>query len=113
MAADILPAPVRRGLAKFGADIRAGRLRRRLTVLMMAERLGVGRNTYLKLEKGDPHVGFGTYAMALFVLGYGNPFESLADIRQDDQGLLLDAERVPKRAVRARARRPRREATSR
>ncbi len=41
------------------------------------------------------------YAMALFVLGFGDTFADLVDASRDEQGLLLDAERVPKR-VRAR-----------
>ena len=35
--------------------------------------------------------------MALFVLGFGELFAEIIDQRHDDQGLLLDAERVPKR----------------
>jgi DNA-binding XRE family transcriptional regulator len=36
--------------------------------MMMAERTGVAKSTYLKLEKGYPSVALGTYAMAFFVL---------------------------------------------
>jgi DNA-binding XRE family transcriptional regulator len=36
---------------------------------MMAERVGVSKGTYLRVEKGDPTVSLGAYAMALFVLG--------------------------------------------
>lgn len=97
MSHDTLPHKVRRGLAQFGADLRDARRRRRLTAAMMAERLSVSRGTYLKVEKGDPSVAMGVYAMALFVLGFGNPFEQLADVRSDDTGLLLEAERLPQR----------------
>jgi transcriptional regulator with XRE-family HTH domain len=94
---DLLPLRVRRSLAKLGADIALARRKRGLTVEMMAERIGVSRGTYLRLEKGDPTVAMGTYAMAMFVLGLGTPLADLADPRRDDHGLLLDAERVPKR----------------
>ena len=50
-----------------------------------------------RLEKGDPAVGLGAYAMALFVLGFGEPLGNLADARRDDEGLLMDEERLPKR----------------
>lgn len=64
---------------------------------MMAERLGVSKVTYIRVERGDPTVGMGIFAMALFVLGLGTPFANLADPGHDDQALLLDAERLPTR----------------
>ena len=94
---DVLPAKVRRSLAKLGADLALARKRRHLTTAMMAERLGVARSTYLRVEKGDPTVSMGAYAMALFVLGFEGSLVELADTRRDDQGLLLDAERLPRR----------------
>lgn len=94
---DILPPRVKRGLSKFGEDIATARKKRNLTVTTMAERVGVAKSTYLKVEKGEPSVAMGTYAMALFVLGFGEAFAEIIDVRRDDQGLLLDAERLPKR----------------
>jgi DNA-binding XRE family transcriptional regulator len=98
---DVLPPQVRRSLTKFGADLALARRKRHLTAAMMAERLGVAKSTYLRVEKGDPTVSLGMYAMALFVLGFGAALGDLVDASHDEQGLLLDAERVPKR-VRAR-----------
>jgi transcriptional regulator with XRE-family HTH domain len=83
--------------AKLGGDIAIARRKRSLTVEMMAERIGVHKNTYLKVEKGDPTVAFGAYAMALFVLGLAEALTSLADPGGDDTGLLLDVHRLPKR----------------
>lgn len=94
---DVLPSKVRRSLRKFGADIGLARRKRHLTVAMMSERLGVAKSTYLRVEKGDPTVTMGVYAMTLFVLGFGDAFGDLVDASGDEQGLLLDAERVPKR----------------
>lgn len=95
--ADTLPPRVRRSLAKLGADIAVARKKRRMTTMMMAERLGIAKSTYLKVEKGDPSVAMGTYAMALFVLGLADVFGEILDVSRDDQGLLLDTERLPKR----------------
>lgn len=64
---------------------------------MMAERTGLAISTYSHMEKGDPSVAMGAYAMALFVLGFGEAFGNLADVRRDEEGLLLDEERLPKR----------------
>ncbi len=94
---DTLPPKAKRALAKLGADIAAARKKRSLTTLMMAERMGVAKATYLKVEKGDPTVAMGSYAMALFILGFEGGLGDLVDQRRDDQGLLLDAERLPQR----------------
>jgi transcriptional regulator with XRE-family HTH domain len=64
---------------------------------MMAERIGVAKSTYARIEKGDPAVAMGAYAMALFVLGFGEALGDLVDARHDEQGLLLDEERLPQR----------------
>lgn len=98
---DTLPTKVKRALGKLGGDIAVARKKRSLTAMMMAERLGVAKSTYLKIEKGDPTVAMGAYAMALFVLGFDDALAEIVDPSRDDQGLLLDVERLPKR-VRAR-----------
>lgn len=94
---DILPPRLRRSLTKLGSDLATARRKRRLTADMIAMRVGVARTTYLKVEKGDPTVSMGVYAMALFVLGFPEAMADIADVRHDDTGLLLDAERLPKR----------------
>ena len=94
---DLLPPGLRRSLSKFGNDLAMARRKRHLTVEMMAERIGVAKSTYARIEKGDPGVAMRAYAMALFVLGFGEALGDLVDARHDDAGLLLDEERVPKR----------------
>src|SRR2546428_10181559 len=92
---DVLPPPVRRAFSKFGADLGLARRKRGLTAAMAAERIGVSLATYHRLEKGDPTVSLGAFAMALFVLGFGTALGDIVDPRKDDQGLLLDAQRLP------------------
>lgn len=94
---DILAAPVRRSLAKLGADLSIARRRRRLTVALMTERTGVSRATWQRMEKGDPTVSMGAYAQALFALGFGAPLGTIIDQSRDEQGLLLSAEQLPRR----------------
>ncbi len=103
---DTLPPKVKRALAKLGADIALARKKRSLTTVMMAERLGVAKSTYLKIEKGEPTVAMGTYAMTFFVLGFDGALGEIVDPRRDDQGLLLDAERLPKRVRMRKALQP-------
>jgi hypothetical protein len=94
---DVLPANLRRSLGKFGHDLAVARRKRHLTVAMMAQRTGLAIATYSRIEKGDPSVAMGAYAMALFVLGFGEAFAAVTDARHDDEGLLLDEQRLPKR----------------
>ncbi|MGP1664561.1 MAG: helix-turn-helix domain-containing protein [Rhodanobacter sp.] len=94
---DTLPPGVRRSLAKLGADLRDARRKRHLTMEMMTERVGVSKATYQRVEKGDPSVSMGVYAMTLFVLGFPKALAGIADARRDETGLLLDANRLPQR----------------
>jgi len=96
---DLLPLHVRRSLVKFGADLSIARRKRRFTVAMMCERLGVSKSTWQRMEKGDPTVSMGAYTQALFVLGFGTPLAELIDQRNDEQGLLLEIEHLPKRVT--------------
>jgi DNA-binding XRE family transcriptional regulator len=96
----ILPVRVKRALSTLGSDIAIARKKRNLTVSMMTERLGIAKSTYLKIEKGDPTVSMGAYAMTFFVLGFPDALHRLVDPGRDEQGLILDAERLPKRVRR-------------
>jgi hypothetical protein len=92
-----LPLPVKRALAKLGADIRSARLRRRIPTTVMAERAFITRMTLGKVERGDPSVSMGIYAVVLFILGLTPRLGELADVRADEVGLQLEEEHLPKR----------------
>ncbi|HXN36379.1 MAG TPA: hypothetical protein VN877_09420 [Opitutaceae bacterium] len=94
---DLLPPPTRRALTKLGQDVATARRKRHFTVAMMVERMGVATNTYRRVERGDPTVAMGAYAMAFFVLGLGNPLGELIDPKRDDVGLQMDEARLPRR----------------
>ncbi len=89
--------PVKRALAKLGADIRTARIRRRIPTALMAERMLVTRTTLRKVEKGDAGVSMGIYATALFILGMTQRLYELADVRDDLVGQQLEESRLPKR----------------
>jgi hypothetical protein len=92
-----LPLPVKRALAKLGDDIRSARLRRRIPTTLMANRAFITRTTLLKVERGDPGVSLGIYAIVLYILGLASRLADLADARADEVGLQLEEERLPKR----------------
>jgi transcriptional regulator with XRE-family HTH domain len=92
-----LPLSVQRALKKLGADIRDARKRRRINTTVMADRLLVTRPTLRRLERGDPRVGMGVYATALYVLGLADGLADLADIKNDPVGQVLASEDLPGR----------------
>ena len=94
-----LPLPVQRVLKKLGSDIRDARRRRRIQTEIMADRLQISRPTLRRLEKGDPSVGMGSYATALYILGMINHVGNLADISHDPVGQRIATEDLPQRIV--------------
>ena len=92
-----VPAPVVRALRKLGHDIRDARRRRRIPVLILAERASIGRTTLNRIEKGDPNAALVNYATVLFVLGMVERLADVADSRHDAVGLELEEERLPQR----------------
>lgn len=101
-----LPLPVRRALRKLGRDVKDARLRRRVPAAVVAQRASISRTTLYKLEQGDPGVSIGIIGSVLYVLGMGERLGEIADIRNDEQGLALDEERLPKRIRPKRRRNP-------
>lgn len=103
LPASYLPPPAaKRAIRKLGSDIRDARLRRGLPASVVAERAGIARSTYHKIEKGDTGVSIGIYAAVLQALNLMDGFADLADARNDPQGAHAALERLPKRAVLAR-----------
>jgi DNA-binding XRE family transcriptional regulator len=98
----MLPIPVMRALRKLGHDIRDARRRRRIPAEIAAERASISRTTLVKIEKGEPGVAVGSYAIVLFVLGLTDRLADLADPRNDAVGLQLEEEHLPQRISRQR-----------
>jgi branched-chain amino acid transport system substrate-binding protein len=94
--------PVIGSLAQLGQNIRTARIRRELTVEMLAQQLGIHRTTLTRMEAGSPEVSIGHYANALFHLSLGTPFSEIAAPASDSTGLQFDLRRLPRR-VRARS----------
>ncbi|MCW4589776.1 helix-turn-helix domain-containing protein [Gluconacetobacter entanii] len=87
----------RSALEQLGRDLRGARLRRGIAIADLAVRAGTSASSIARLEKGDPGVGIGTLADVLVVLGLLDRLADLIDIRKDDLGLALAAERQPRR----------------
>lgn len=84
-------------LARLGRDMRAARLRRNIARADLAVRAGTSASTIVRLENGDPGVGIGTLADVLASLGLVDRLADLVDVRHDELGLALAAEKLPQR----------------
>ncbi|VWC48269.1 XRE family transcriptional regulator [Burkholderia lata] len=92
-----LPVIVQRTLKKLGGDINRGRRRRGLTQQALAERVGAGLSTIKRLEAGDPRMQLHVLARVLQVFGELDRLSDLLDSAQDDVGLALMDEQLPRR----------------
>ena len=64
----LLPQQQKR-LRQMGEQIRLARLRRSLSIELVAERAGVSRQSVSSVEKGIPSVAMGIYTNVLLALG--------------------------------------------
>ncbi|MFV3369577.1 helix-turn-helix domain-containing protein [Pseudomonas sp. NY15435] len=88
-------------LLGFGERIRLARLRRDLSMVVVADNAGISRETLNKIERGDPGVALGSYARVLEVLGLAEGIDLWA--QGDDLGRQLQDERLPRRASRRKS----------
>ncbi len=84
-------------LERIGAGIRTARTRRRMTQGELATRAGTTIPTISKIERGSSGTSIGLYMKVLWILGLFKEFEAIADPARDEQGLILEAARAPKR----------------
>jgi transcriptional regulator with XRE-family HTH domain len=92
-----LPSPVERAIRKLGNDISLARRRRHITQTSLAERMGASLSTVRRMEKGDVKVPIHFFARALHVFGEIQALEHLLDTPNDEIGLTLMDEHLPKR----------------
>lgn len=100
---EIPPAAVQ-ALRALGENLAIARSRRRESQRAWAKRLGVSVPTLIRMERGDPGVGAGIYATALWLMGTVSGLPGLA-APEADRGALEKEVRgiVRRRAVRSAA----------
>jgi hypothetical protein len=85
-----LPPSISAAIEKLGADLAVARLRRRESLRSWASRLGVSFATLQRLEAGDPAVGIGIVATALWLIQREGALRSLAAPEHDLGAIELD-----------------------
>ena len=100
VAVEILPAAVARALKDLGENLALARQRRKESQRTWASRLSVSVPTLIRMEKGDPSVGMGVYATALWLMGRHAALPEVAAPAQDLNALEQDIEAVRQRSKR-------------
>ena len=90
----LLPSTQRK-LTQMGTQIKLARLRRHLSVQLVAERAGISRATLWSIENGSPSVAIGMYASVLLALGLSDDIVCIA--KDDELGKKLQELDLPVR----------------
>lgn len=85
-----LPPATAGAIEKLGADLAVARLRRKESLRSWAQRLGVTVSTLQRLEAGDPSVGIGIVATALWLIKRDGELRNLASPEHDQGAIELD-----------------------
>lgn len=94
------PFPVEQALKRLGANLRTARLRRNLTIIEVAAKIGTGPRAVSDAEKGKPSTGIVVYSALLWAYDLLGSMETLADPARDEEGLNLE---LSSGRIRARA----------
>jgi transcriptional regulator with XRE-family HTH domain len=97
-----IPLHVSERVAQLGQRIRVARIRRGWSVVDLAGKAGVNRNTLTALELGKPGTAIGVCFTVLWALGLEKSLDAVADPDTDVHGKALEASRRPTRAGKPR-----------
>ena len=92
------PYPVEQAIRRLGANLRAARLRRNLTIEEVGAKIGTGPRAVSDAEKGNVSTGTVVYVALLWAYGLLDPMNDLADPALDEEGLALSPSRERARA---------------
>ncbi|WOB10153.1 XRE family transcriptional regulator [Piscinibacter gummiphilus] len=85
-----LPPSTAGAIEKLGADLAVARLRRKESLRSWAQRLGITVPTLQRLEAGDPSVGIGIVATALWLIQRDGELGRLAAPEHDQGAIEMD-----------------------
>ena len=89
-----LPPATAAAIEKLGADLAVARLRRKESLKTWAKRMGVSVPTLQRLEAGDPSVGIGIIATALWLIKRDGAIGDLAAPEYDQGAIEMDVRKA-------------------
>lgn len=84
-------------IKELGYRVRLARTRRGLSIVEVADKAGINRNTLNALELGKPGIGLAAYVTVLWALGLDTTLDGVAHPDADTHGKTLEASRRPAR----------------
>jgi hypothetical protein len=104
MALTVMPPAAVQALRALGENLAIARVRRRESQRAWSKRVGCSVPTLIRMERGDPGVGIGIYATALWLIGRVAALPELAGPGSDRGALENDVRgALQRRAVRSAA----------
>ena len=94
------PYSVEKAIKRLGSNLRTARIRRRLTVEEVAQKIGTGVRAISDAEKGKPSTSVAVYVALLWAFDLLSDFKLLADLGRDIEGQAIVNSREGKRARR-------------
>ena len=92
------PYAVEQALKRLGANLRTARLRRKLTIEHVAERIGTGPRPVSDAERGKPSTSAAVYIALLWAYDLLEQMSDVAGPATDAEGLALSLSRDRSRA---------------
>jgi transcriptional regulator with XRE-family HTH domain len=92
-----LPIQAAERTKDLGYRIRLARTRRGMSIVELAAKAGINRNTLNALELGKHGVAMGAYITVLWALGLDKTLDGVAHPDSDTHGKTLEASRRPAR----------------
>ncbi|HEY4317491.1 MAG TPA: XRE family transcriptional regulator [Herbaspirillum sp.] len=89
-----LPPATAAAIEKLGADLAVARLRRKESLKTWAKRMGISVPTLQRLEAGDPSVGIGIVATALWLIKRDDELGRLAAPEYDQGAIEMDVRKA-------------------
>ena len=89
-----LPPATSAAIEKLGADLAVARLRRKESLKTWANRMGFSVPTLQRLEAGDPSVGIGIVATALWLIQRDGELGKLAAPEHDQGAIEMDVRKA-------------------
>ena len=83
------PYAVQQAIKRLGANLRTARLRRNLTIMDVAQKIGTGPRAVSDAEQGKITTAIAAYTALLWVYDLLGPMEELADPATDEEGLAM------------------------
>jgi transcriptional regulator with XRE-family HTH domain len=94
------PVQVESAIKTLGADLRTARLRRKLTLVDMADKLGLTRQVIARAEQGHPTTAISVYVGLMWTLGFLGRLADVTNPATDLEALALLKARDPSKANR-------------